>query len=232
MRRLSLLLVATLLLTACAAIQQGGTEGVCDCRRAVNVPDKAFRGLLLERGYAVKGAGRRMRPTDSGCTLKTLECYGRDIRSLRGIEMFPQLEEVVCSDNPLHELDLNALPRLKNLYALNVPLEHLALDSCRHLQQIQLSHTHLHQFDPASFPELELLLLIFTPLTEIDLHTCKRLHTLYLRGTQVDELDLRSCVFLSELHALDTPLRTLVVTEEQLGRVKASVPDSVRVVVR
>ena len=139
---------------------------------------------------------------------------------------------MVCSDNPLTDLDLNALPRLKSLYALNVPLEQLALDSCRHLQQIQLSHTHLHQFDPASFPELELLLLIFTPLSDIDLHTCKRLHTLYLRGTQVEELDLRPSVLLSELHALDTPLRTLVVTEEQLGRVKASVPDSVRVVVR
>ena len=87
MRRLPLLLVATLLLTACAAMRQGGGEGVCNCQRAVKVPDRAFRTFLVENGYAVKAGWRALKPTAAGCALKTMECYNRDIRSLCGIEM-------------------------------------------------------------------------------------------------------------------------------------------------
>ncbi len=230
MRRLALVLAATLLLTACAALQQGGAEGACDCHRAVSVPDKAFRGLLLERGYAVKGVGRRMRPTERGCSLTTLECYDRSIHSMRGIEMFPQLEEVVCSDNPLTELDLNSLPHLKRLYGLNLPLDHIAIDSCQQLEHLQLSHTHLREFDLRPYPKLEFLLLIFSPLDTLNLAPCPRLTTLYIRGTQIRSLDLRANDAFFVLHALDTPLKTLIVTQEQFDSdMKISCADSVNI---
>ena len=233
MRRLLLCLAATLLLTACAATRQGGGEAACDCRRAVNVPDNAFRELLLERGYAAKAGGHRMRPTPEGCALTVLECYGKDIHSLRGIEMFPQLEEVVCSDNPLTELDLNGLPNLRRLYGLNLPLERVALDSCRHLKHLQLSYTRLREFDLRPFPELELLLLIFSPLSELDLSPCPRLTTLYIRGTQIRRLDLRANPAFFQLHALDTPLEAIVVTPQQYdGDLKVSCSDSVQIVVQ
>lgn len=233
MRRLLLSLAATLLLTACAATRQGGGEPACDCRRAVSVPDKAFRDLLLEKGYAAKAGGHRLRPTPEGCALTALECYGKDIHSLRGIEMFPQLEEVVCSDNPLTELDLNGLPNLRRLYGLNLPLERVALDSCHHLRDLQLSYTHLAEFDLRPFSELESLLIIFSPLTELDLSPCPQLETLYIRGTQIRRLDLRDNPVFSRLHALDTPLETIVVTQAQYdGDLKVSCADTVRIEVR
>ena len=233
MRRLLLSLAATLLLTACAATRQGGGEAACDCRRAVSVPDKAFRDLLLEKGYAAKAGGHRLRPTPEGCALTVLECYGKDIHSLRGVEMFPQLEEVVCSDNPLAELDLNGLPRLERLYGLNLPLERMARDSCHHLRDLQLSYTRLTRFDLRPFAELESLLLIFSPLTELDLSPCPRLETLYIRGTQIRRLDLRDNPAFSRLHALDTPLETIVVTQAQYdGDLKVSCADTVRIEVR
>lgn len=233
MRRLTLILAATLLLTACAATQQGGKGAECDCNRAVSVPDKAFRTLLLEKGYAAKSGGHRLRPTPEGCTLASLECYGRDIHSLRGIEMFPQLEEVVCSDNPLTELDLNSLPRLQRLYGLNLPLERVELDSCRHLKHLQLSHTHLREFDLRPHPELESLLLIFSPIDTLDLAPCQRLTTLYIRGTHIRRLDLRNNPAFFVLHALDTPLETITVTQEQYdSNLKVSCSDSVNIVVR
>lgn len=233
MRRLALILATTLLLTACAAMRQGGGEAACDCRRAVSVPDKAFRDLLLEKGYAAKAGGHRLRPTPEGCALTALECYGKDIHSLCGIEMFPQLEEVVCSDNPLTELDLNGLPRLERLYGLNLPLERVALDSCRHLKHLQLSYTRLREFDLRPFPELELLLLIFSPIDTLDLTPCPQLTTLYIRGTQIRRLDVRANPAFFVLHALDTPLEAIEVTQEQYDSdLKVSCADSVRVVVK
>ena len=217
----------------CSATRQGGGEAVCDCQRAVKVPDRAFRTFLVDSGYAVRSGWLRLKPTPKGCALTTLECYGRDIHSLEGIGMFPQLTSLTCSDNPIAELDLGVLPQLESLYALDVPLRRFVAGKCCHLKYIQLSHTHLDTFDLAPLPEVESLLIIFSPLTAIDITPCQQLTTLYIRGTQITEVDLSGNPAMHELHALDTPLRTLVVTPAQYnGDLRASVPDSVRIEVR
>lgn len=233
MRQKLLILLPTLLLLAgCGALRPVGS-GVCDCRQAVQVPDKAFRNFLIDKGYAEKAGWHRLKPTAEGCALTALECYSQNIRSLEGIEMFPQLEQVTCSDNPLTELNLNALPRLQRLYCLNVPLRRLEMDSCHHLQRVQLSYTHLKTLNLAPFPELELLLTIFSPLTEIDLSPCANLKHLYIRGTQIHEVDIRPCGKLLELHALDTPLEHIIVTPEQYqSNTKVSVEDTARIITK
>lgn len=226
------ILTLVALLVGCGATKQGGGEAVCDCQRAVKVPDKAFRTFLVDSSYAVKVGWQRLKPTAKGCTLTTLECYGRDIHSLEGIAMFPQLEEVVCSDNPLTELDLNGLPRLERLYALDVPLRRFVVGQRSRLRRVQLSHTALDTLDLATMPDLELLLCIFSPLTAIDITPCQQLTTLYIRGTQITEVDLSGNPAMHELHALDTPLQTILVTPAQYdGGVRASMSDSVQVIV-
>ena len=225
-------LLTVLLLSGCASTRQGGGEAVCDCQRAVRVPDRDFRTFLLDNGYAVKAGWLRLKATAAGCALKTMECYGRDIHSLEGIEMFPQLEELTCSDNPIFELDLSVLPRLESLYALDVPLQRFDVGEHSRLRRVQLSHTALDTLDLATMPDLELLLCIFSPLTAIDITPCQQLTTLYIRGTQITEVDLRGNPAMHELHALDTPLQTILVTPAQYdGGVRASVSDSVQVIV-
>ena len=225
-------MLTVLLLSGCASTRQGGGEAVCDCQRAGKVPDKAFRTFLLDSGYAVKAGWQRLKPTAAGCALTMLECYGRDIHSLEGIEMFPQLEELTCSDNPITELDLSVLPRLERLYALDVPLRRFDVGERSRLRRVQLSHTALDTLDLATMPDLELLLCIFSPLTAIDITPCQQLTTLYIRGTQITEVDLSGNPAMHELHALDTPLQTILVTPAQYdGGVRASVSDSVQVIV-
>ena len=81
-------------------------------------------------------------------------------------------------------------------------------------------------------PDLELLLCIFSPLTAIDITPCQQLRTLYIRGTQITEVDLSGNPMMHELHALDTPLRTLTITSKQYdGDVRASISDSVQIAV-
>ena len=125
----TLLLLSVLLLVGCGVSRPTGNMGTCDCNRAVRVPDKAFRTFLIEKGYAEKAGWHKLKPTAEGCTMTALECYNQNIHSLEGVEMFPQLEQVTCSDNPLEELDLNVLPHLLRLYGLNVPLQRLEMDS-------------------------------------------------------------------------------------------------------
>lgn len=228
-----LALLSLLLLVGCGASRPTGKETICDCQREVRVPDKAFRTWLVDKGYAVKTHGKWLRATAEGCALTALECYGQDIHSLEGIELFPQLEQITCSDNPIEKLNLNVLPHLERLYGLNLPLRRLEMDNCRHMKHIELSYTHLDAFSLAAFPELEFFFCIFSPIATLDLTPCPILKSLYIRATQIREVDLRPCPGLLELHALDSPLQLITVTEEQYNsNMKVSVADTVRIEVR
>lgn len=229
---LTISLLSVLLLAGCATTRPAGDE-TCDCQRAVRVPDKAFRSFLVDKGYAKNAGWHKMKPTPKGCALTALECYSQSIHSLEGVEMFPQLEQVTCSDNSLTKLNLNALPHLLSLYGLNLPLRRIDIDSCHHLQHIELSYTQLDTFNLSPFPELEFFFCIFSPLRNLDLTPCTKIKSLYIRGTKIQEVDLRPCANLLEIHALDTPLKTLIVTPEQYNSsMKVSIDDTVRIEVR
>ncbi len=234
MRRLSTVSVLSILLLASCATSRPASMEVCDCQRTVRVPDKAFRTWLIGNGLAVRAHGKYLRATPEGCAATELECYDQGIHSLEGIELFPQLEQLTCSDNPITSLDVNALPRLQRLYGVNLPLERFDADSCHSMQVIQLSHTHLDTLDLKPFPLLENLLCIYSPLRAIDLYPCPNLRTLYIRFTHIQEVDLTPCPDFWQLHALDTPLRTVTVTPGQYTSetLKVSIEDSVNIVVK
>lgn len=233
MRRILVSILCLLLLAGCASTQPASTEAGCNCSKAVQVPDEAFRNWLVENGYAVKVRGKKLNATAKGCSLTSLECYNKGIHSLEGIELFPQLEQVTCSDNPIAKLNLNALHNLQKLYCVNVPLEKIDLSQCHRLTHIQLSQTHLKNLDLAPHPELKELFCIFSPLDSINLRPCDKLNLIYLRGTQIREIDLRPCPALWQLHALDTPLQQIIVTSEQYnGNMQVSVEDTVKIIAR
>lgn len=226
-------ILGLLLLAGCASTQPTSMEALCDCQHTVKVPDEAFRNWLVDNGYAEKVRGKKMRATAKGCAATSLECYNKGIHSLEGIELFPQLEQITCSDNPITKLKLNVLHSLQKLYCLNVPLEEIDLGNCRQLTNIQLSHTQLKSLDLEPFTELKELFCIFSPLDSIDLSQCSKLNLIYLRGTQIHEIDLRPCPALWQLHALDTPLQHVIVTPEQYnGEMQVSVEDTVKIIVR
>ena len=77
------------------------------------------------------------------------------------------------------------------------------------------------------------MLLIFSPIDTLDLAPCPHLTTLYIRGTHIRRLDLRNNPVFFQLHALDTPLETITVTQKQYdSNLKVSCSDSVSIVVR
>jgi hypothetical protein len=226
-------ILGLLLLVGCASTQPTSEEAVCDCQREIRVPDEAFRSWLVNNGYAEKKRGKKLKATAKGCTLTSLECYNKGIHSLEGIGLFPQLEQVTCSDNPISKLDLSVLHNLQKLYCINVPLETLNLSQCHQLTHIQLSYTHLDHLDLTPHPELKELFCIFSPIDFFDLSPCGKLNLIYLRGTQIHELDIRPCNALWQLHALDTPLQCLIISPEQYdSNIEASIEDTVKIIVR
>ena len=228
-----LLLATALLLAGCATTKTDtAVPAACDCTRQVRVPDKAFQKYLIANGYAEKVRGTWMHPTDKGCALRSMNCYKQGIGSLRGIEMFPQLEMLTRSDNPMRELDLSVLPRLRRFYCNDVPLRQITVTGCDSLRYIELGYTQLRQLDLDGCAALDSLFCIFAPLREIDLRPCPRLKTLYIRGTDIEVVDLRHNPLFHLLHGQDSRLQTVIITQEQYDAdVLMSVGDSVSVTV-
>lgn len=228
-----LLLAAALLLAGCAGTKTDtAVPAACDCTRQVRVPDKAFRNYLATNGYAVKARGTRMQPTSKGCSLRSMNCYKQGIGSLRGIEMFPQLEQLTCSDNPIGQLDLTVLPRLRRFYCNDVPLRRINITGCCNLRYIELGYTELRELNLDGCIAVDSIFCIFAPLRHLDLSPCPRLKTLYIRGTDIETVDLRRNPVFHMLHGQDSRLQTIIITPEQYDNdVLLSVGDSVSVTV-
>ncbi len=240
MRWLAIFISLMLLCCGCASVQpqlEGG-DGVAVAR----VPDKAFRTYLLEQGYVRPYEGRMaafgwfvpreevVERTPMGQALQVLNVHNMGIRSLEGAELFGRLVVLVCSQNPLREVDLSPFPRLKQFVANEVPLQGLDLSRNSELKWVEVSFAELEELDVSHNAKLEEIYCIFTPgVKTLDLRGVPQLRRLYVRETSVREIDLTPCPSIEELHANDTPLATIVATAEQAERVKAWVEDSVRV---
>ena len=227
--------VALLLLTACASRRYDGA----DMTKAMVVKDKAFRHYLSERGYAVYVGGaltgrRMMAPTAVGRQIRTLNCYRQGIHSLEGIAMFGQLDELVCSENPIEWLDLSSLPHLKSLTAMEVPLHYIDVSRCPALETLELSESMIDSIDVSHNGELRSLMCIFNPkITTIDLSGNDKLNTLYIRATSIRVLDLSHNASMSRVHATDTPVDTVWLSPLQdVGNLEVWVDDTIAILKR
>ena len=240
MRRLAVFISLVLLYCGCASVQpqlEGGS--VVEVARG---PDPIFRAYLLEQGYAEPYKGsmdgwglftpRRemLKSTAAGREAKVLKVYGKGIRSLKGVELLGRLEVLVCSENPLKEVELGNLRQLRQFVALETPLRQLDLSRNDSLRVVEISYTDLDSLDVSHNTRLVELLCILSPhIEELDISHNPELEVLYIRKTSIKEIDLSHCAAFRVLHALDTPLERIIVTSEQLERVQASVEDSVKV---
>lgn len=120
-----------------------------------------------------------------------LDLSGLGLTSLDGLEAFPNLQVLNCSDNALTELDLSA----------NRNLVHL---SC--------SFNRLTQLDLTDMSQLISLNCEMNRLTSLTLTGCSRLSSLYCRNNRLDRLDLSDNRALEFIETFDNLLTEIDVT--------------------
>ncbi|MDR3315229.1 MAG: leucine-rich repeat domain-containing protein, partial [Coriobacteriales bacterium] len=110
-----------------------------------NFPDDNFRNFLLESKYNEDGflEARALFET-------SLDVSSRDIRDLKGIEHFPNLTSLDCSDNQLAALDVNKNTELERLDCSNNQLVGLDLTSNPKLQRVYCSGNRLIEVEGLS----------------------------------------------------------------------------------
>lgn len=101
------------------------------------------------------------------------------VKSLQGIEYFPNLKVLDCNNTGVTSLDVSHNQKLKSL----------SCGACGNLKEVNVSNN----------PNLEEIISNYTNLTNIDISSCVRLYSLQLQGNKLTELDVTHNPELSNL---------------------------------
>ena len=94
---------------------EGPNVAVYSTECGTYVPDSAFEQALIDQSIDTDGTLDNFVATSDINTLTSLNISGKLIIDLTGIEAFVALEELICSDNDLTQLDLSANTALTTL---------------------------------------------------------------------------------------------------------------------
>jgi hypothetical protein len=98
----------------------------------------------------------------------TIDCSGKGITSLEGLDKFPNLTTLYCQNNNLSVIELSNMPLLKVLDCSGNP--------------------SLGEVDPTELPDLEVLNCDSTGISQIDVSKNPKLQTLNVGNTDIGEL--------------------------------------------
>ncbi len=111
--------------------------------QVVNIPDTNFKQALIEDGVDVNGDGEiQVNEVD---TLKSLTISGYNINDLTGIEAFPSLSYLNCSDNNIGSINLNDLSSLNRLFASNNSLLSIEIGASSGLKVLDVDENPLKE---------------------------------------------------------------------------------------
>lgn len=134
-----------------------------------SVPDPAFRAWMLN-GSNLKGFG-----ADGVLTQQEREQVSfisakrQGIRSIKGIELFPNLRMMDFEGNYIQEVDLSGNPELLNVYLRNNLLNSIDFSHNTKLEFIEIFDNRLTEVDLSMLPNLAFVHLDYNRLKVIDL---------------------------------------------------------------
>lgn len=144
------------------------------------------------------------------CNVCSIDVAEKEIYSLKGIEHFAYLTELVCRQTKIKELDVSNNSALKGLICFNANLIELncsntgvkILDVSKNtaLKKLKCNNTRILKLDVSNNPALETLKCSGTEIKELDVRNNPDLISLWCSGTKLKELDVSNNLALRELH--------------------------------
>ncbi len=199
-----------------------------------NFPDANFRQLLLGKGGYTTDGSDKYYTQEQLNSVTTIECYGENIQSLKGIEYFTALTKLECYSNELTELDITKNTALTYLecdnnrltsldVTKNTALETLgcgdnqltSLDVTKNtaLETLGCSNNQLTSLDVTKNTALKKLSCMNNALKSLDITKNTALELLYCDGNQLTSLDLTKYTALKHLRCSDNQLTSLVLAK-------------------
>ena len=196
---------------------------------ATNFPDSVFCEFVKQYDTDNNGwlsSGERT-------AVKTLDCHGKRIESLKGIEFFDKLTALYCYECLLSELDLSKCTNLEEVCCGNNYLEKLDVTNCSNLkklncyrnalasvnvsnnfalEELNCDQNMMQSLDVTKNPALIYLDCHSTQILSLDVTKNSKLIYLDCARTRLTKLDLSNNAELESLSCLGNDISTLDIT--------------------
>ena len=146
-------------------------------------PDEAFWSYLLK--YVDKNRNGTL-SQEERYAVKVIDVEKKNIHSLKGIEFFPNLTKLKCSENQLTELDVSQNKELEYLDCVGNQLTELDVSQNPALKYLYCSDNQLTELDVRSNTALERLLCQKNQLTSLDVSQNTNLVRLSCSDNKID----------------------------------------------
>lgn len=132
--------------------------------------------------------------------IKFINVSGMQIRSLKGIENFPNLEILDCSRNMLFSIDVSKNTKLKKLKCVWAYLQKLDLTNNPMLTELQCAGNIIKTLNLSNNKELKSLRCGTNELKSLDTSNNKKLETIWCDKNQLTTLDVSQNTQLKDLN--------------------------------
>lgn len=131
------------------------------------------------------------------------------IKSVKGIELFPELDTLNINDSLIDTIDISQNPQLKALDISDTGVSSLDVTHNPDLKILKLERTKVNKIDLTHNPNLQHLYCLVAPVTELDLSQNPELQFLDCSGTSISKLDLSHNPKLHSVHCNNTKITAL-----------------------
>lgn len=146
--------------------------------------------------------------------VRTIDCEGKGIASLKGVEWFSGLEALYCKDNKLTSLNLNKnqklwilhcennqlttlnvtkLPNLSTLYCSGNKLTALNLTKNRKMEWLRCEENRISEMDLSHCPGIVYVICYNNNMKTLKLKNNNKLDCFYAYGNVYETLDFSTC---------------------------------------
>ncbi len=138
------------------------------------------------------------------------------VDSLKGLEYFPNLAHLECTEADLTELDVSQNPKLKTLICQDNQITELDLSNNPELEELNCGINQLTELDISHNLKLKTLTGYFNQLTELDVTQHAELEVLNFFSNQLKELDVSHNAKLTELNFMSNQLKEIDVSHNPM----------------
>ena len=178
-----------------------GNKAVVEAKILINednFPDENFRNYIIDSVYGCYYDTKE----DTWCLnegdiqyVKYIICQGSSdenggIVSLKGIELFPELEGLNCDYNQLTELDLSKNLKLTSLHCSNNQLKELDISNNALLKTVFCTNNQLTDIKTGELNNLDWFFCEKNQLTNLDLCKAVHLKKLSCGNNKLTQIDL------------------------------------------
>ena len=182
-------------------------QKILKLKTVANFPDEAFRKYVSENFD--KDNDGVLSEKEVNDVREIWVSGNHDIKSLKGIEHFKNLEVLICSFTEITNLDISKNIALRYVDCLGTGITSLDLSNNKSLEKLDCSQTEIINLDISKNIALKYLRCNYTQIINLDLRKNTALEILDCYGIGITSLDVSKNTVLKDLSCFSTQITNL-----------------------